>query len=271
MSRVPLAVTTSGKPEGLLPKARAAAREWGVPFVPRPRNGPFGALLDTVAEAFIVFGRDPSGLETVLLTDREGSLGFSGGMGHLRRLRLQSGAGEQQPDAFVRVAELRPGDSVLDCTLGLAADALVTSLVVGPSGRVVGLEKSLALYAVVSEGLKRYELGPDSCRIEVVHADAHAYLKALPAGAFDVVFFDPMFARPKKSQASFAVLRRYAEHAPLTPEALEEGRRVARRWVVVKGSRFSDDLMKLGLTPEPGTRSAELVWGRVAGRGAGAS
>lgn len=264
MGRVPLAVTTSGRPEGLIDKARAAASEWGLPFVHRPQKGSLGVLFDTVADAFIVFGRDSLGGETVLLTDKEGSLGFSGGMGHLRRLRLQTG--EQQPDAFVRVGELCPGDSVLDCTLGLASDALVTSLVVGPQGRVVGLEKSLALYAVVSEGLKRYDLGPDSCRIEVVHADAHAYLRTLPTGAFDVVFFDPMFARPKKSQAAFEVLRRYAEHAPLTPEALEEGRRVARRWVVVKGSRYSDDLKKLGLTPEPGTRSADVVWGRVSPR-----
>lgn len=266
MRRVPLAVTTSGRPEGLTEKARAAASEWGVPFIPRPRKGPLGALFESVADAFIVFGRDASGRETVVLTDREGSLGFHGGMGHLRRVRLQT-EDARNPDALVRVAELRPGDSVLDCTLGLASDALVTSLVVGPRGRVVGLEKSLALYAVISEGLKRYELGPDSCRIEMVHADAHAYLRAQPAGAFDVVFFDPMFSKPRKSQPAFEVLRRYAEHAPLTPETLEEGRRVARRWVVVKGSRHTDDLEKLGLSPEPGARYSDVIWGRAAGRG----
>lgn len=267
--KVPLAVTTSGRPEGLVEKARAAAKEWNVPFIPRGKGDPLGPLLDTAADALIVFGRDASGHETVVLTDKEGSLGFHGGMGHLRRLRLQNAV--QQPDAFVRVGELRPGDTVLDCTLGLAADALVTSLVVGPTGRVVGLEKSLVLYAVVSEGLKRYDLGPDSSRIDVVHADAHEYLKTQSSGSFDVVFFDPMFTRPKKSQAAFEVLRRYAEHAPLTREALEEGRRVARRWVVVKGSRYSDDLKKLGLTPEPSTRSADVIWGRAPGLDGGHS
>ncbi|XXF81348.1 class I SAM-dependent methyltransferase [Myxococcaceae bacterium GXIMD 01537] len=265
MTRVPLAVTTSGRPEGLIDKARAAASAWGLPFIPRPRSGTTSALLDTAAEALIVFGRDSLGGETVVLVDREGTLGFTGGMGHLRRLRLRNA--EQSPDAFIRVAELRPGDAVLDCTLGLASDALVTSLVVGPSGRVVGLEKSLPLYAVVSEGLRRYDLGPDSCRIETVRADAHTFLQAQPSGSFDVVFFDPMFARPRKAQPAFEVLRRYAEHAPLTPETLEEGRRVARRWVVVKGARYSDDLRKLGLLPEPGPRTADIVWGRIAGLG----
>jgi hypothetical protein len=171
---------------------------------------------------------------------------------------------EGEPDTFVRVAELRRGDAVLDCTLGLAQDALVASLAVGPEGRVVGVEKSLALYALVSEGLKGYELGPDSCRVEVVHADASEYLRSLPARSFDVVCFDPMFARPQKAQPGFDVLRRFAEHAPLTPEALAEGRRVARRWVVVKGSRYSDDLKKLGLSPEPGSRYTEVAWGRAA-------
>jgi hypothetical protein len=265
-NRVPLAVTTSGKPdEALTQKARAAASAWGLPFIARRKKEPIGPLLGTVADAFLVFGRESTGQETVVLLDAEGSFGFSAGMGHLRRLRLQQK--DQQPDALVRVAELRPGDTVLDCTLGLAQDALVTSLVVGPTGRVVGLEKSLALYAVISEGLQRYDLGPDSSPIEVVHADAAQHLKTLPTGAFDVVFFDPMFAKPRKSQPAFEMLRRYAEHAPLTPETLEEGRRVARRWVVVKGARYSDDLKKLGLTPEPGTHHTDVIWGRVAGRG----
>jgi 16S rRNA G966 N2-methylase RsmD len=99
--------------------------------------------------------------------------------------------------------------------------------------------------------------------VEVVHADAREYLRTLSARSFDVVFFDPMFARPRKAQPGFDVLRRFADHAPLTLETLEEGRRVARRWVVVKGAKYSDDLKKLGLTPEPGSTYTDVVWGRV--------
>jgi hypothetical protein len=256
--RVPLAVTTSGKPEEtLVARARDSAREWNLPFIPRRKKEPIGPLLQSKADALLVFER-----EGVTLWDQEGSFSFNPGMAHLRRLRILSGQ-EGGEDALVRVAELRAGDHFLDCTLGLGQDALVAAVVVGPRGRVVGLEKSLALYAVVSEGLAAYDYGPQSCRVEPVHADSHAYLRSLPSGSFDVVLFDPMFEKPKKSQPAFEMLRRFAEHAPLTPETLEEARRVARRWVVVKGSKYSDDLKKLGLEAEPGSRYTSMIWGRV--------
>ncbi|WNG17342.1 class I SAM-dependent methyltransferase [Cystobacter fuscus] len=255
--RVPLAVTTSGKPkEALILQAREAARAWGLPFIPRRKKAPLGPLLQTAAEALLVFEREGE----VSLWDAENSFSFNPGMAHLRRLRWLEG---DRSDALARVAELREGDHVLDCTLGLGQDALVAAVVVGQQGRVVALEKSLALYAVVSEGLKIYDAGPESCRVEPVHTDAHAYLRTLPPGSFDVVCFDPMFEKPKKSQPAFEMLRRFAEHAPLTPEVLEEARRVARRWVVVKGAKHSEDLRKLGLEAEPGSRYTSVIWGRV--------
>ncbi|MCE9671135.1 class I SAM-dependent methyltransferase [Myxococcus stipitatus] len=256
MSPVPLAVTTSTKVDDAQTReARAVAARWGLPFLPRRAKESVAPWLGTRVEALLVVGGDG-----VTLWEPEGSFGFHAGMAHLRRMRVRAG----EPDTFVRVAELRPGDSVLDCTLGLGQDALVASLAVGPAGRVVGLERSLPLCVVAGEGLRRYARGEDSCAVEVVHADAREYLRTLPSGAFDVVFFDPMFAKPRKAQPAFEVLRRFAEHAPLTPETLAEGRRVARRWVVVKGAKYTDDLRKLGLTEEPLSRFADVVWGRVA-------
>lgn len=256
----PLAVTTIDKPApALVGYARRRAEDWGLPFWGRTRGASIHSLeeaLGTVAEALLVFGR-----EGLTLWDREGRLRFHPGMAHLRLLRLEAG----EEDTFVRVAELRAGDRVLDATLGLGQDALVAARAVGPAGRVVGVEKSLPLYAVVSEGLRGLERGQRACGVEAVHADARDHLKDLPDSAFDVVFFDPMFERPRKAQPGFEVLRRYAEHAPLTPELLAEARRVARRWVVVKSSRHSDDLKKLGLMPEPGSRYASVVWGKLPG------
>jgi 16S rRNA (guanine1516-N2)-methyltransferase len=258
--RVALAVTTSGQTrEAILLRARQAALAWGVPFLPRRKREPLGPLLATAAEALLVFEREGE----VTLWDAENSFSFHPGMAHLRRLRWLAG---DPSDALVRVAELRPGDHFLDCTLGLGQDALVAAVVVGTRGRVVALEKSLALYAVVSEGLKAHDAGPESCRVETVHADAGEYLRALPSGAFDVVYFDPMFDKPKKSQPAFEMLRRFAEHAPLTPEVLEEARRVARRWVVVKAGKHSADLRRLGLEAEPGSRYTSVIWGRVPAR-----
>lgn len=255
MPPVSLAVTTSTKvDDAQVREARDVAARWGLPFLPRRSREGIAPWLGTKAQALLVVGGDG-----VTLWEPEGSFGFHAGMAHLRRMRLREG----EPDTFVRVAELRPGDAVLDCTLGLAQDALVASLAVGPTGRVVGLERSLALCAVAGEGLRRYERGPDSCAVEVLHTDAREHLKSLPSQSFDVVFFDPMFAKPKKAQPAFEVLRRFAEHAPLMAETLEEGRRVARRWVVVKGARYTDDLRKLGLATEPGSRFSDVAWGRV--------
>lgn len=259
-TRVPLAVTTSGMArEAVIVRAREAARAWGLPFLVRRKKEPLGPLLATAAEAVLVFERDGE----VTLWDAEASFSFHPGMAHLRRLRWLAG---ERGDALARVAELRPGDHVLDCTLGLAQDALTAALVVGREGRVVGLEKSLALFAVISEGLKAHDAGPESCRVETVHTDAHAFLRAQAPASFDVVCFDPMFEKPKKSQPAFEMLRRFAEHAPLTAEVLEEARRVARRWVVVKGARHSEDLRKLGLEAEPGSRYTSVLWGRVPAR-----
>lgn len=255
-----LAVTTSGQTrEAIALRAREAARAWGIPFLVRRKKEPLGPLLATVAEALLVFEREGH----VSLWDAENSFSFHPGMAHLRRLRWLAG---DHSDALARVAELRPGDHLLDCTLGLGQDALVASVVVGTRGRVVALEKSLALYAVVSEGLKLHDFGPESCQVETVHTDAWEYLRAQPSGSFDVVYFDPMFDKPKKSQPTFEMLRRFAEHAPLTPEVLEEARRVARRWVVVKAGKYSEDLKRLGLETEPGSRYTSIIWGRVPAR-----
>jgi 16S rRNA (guanine1516-N2)-methyltransferase len=253
----PLAVTLSGRAEATVEaEARAAAASLGVPFLPRPRKGPLHALLGTHAGALLVFSRD-----AVTLVDSGGQLSFHAGMAHLRMQRLASGEG----DTLVRLAGLAPGEAVLDCTLGLGQDALVAARAVGPSGRVVGLEKSLPLFAVLSAGLRRTGAFPDACAVEVHHADADAFLRAQPAGAFDVVLFDPMFDAPKKSQPAFELLRRHAEHAPLAPETLAEARRVARRRVVVKAGRYTPGLQRLGLVPRATSRYADVVWGVLEG------
>lgn len=254
-----LAVTTSGsEPEALEGRARAAAQRWALPYVARRRKEPLEKMLGGAADAFLVFER-----EAVALWDREGPLRWHPGLALLRLKRIEAG---ETDDTFARVADLREGDQVLDCTLGLAQDALVAARVVGPTGRVVGLEKSLALYAVVSEGLARYELGPKSARIEAVHADAAEFLKRAEPKSFDVVIFDPMFEKPRKAQPSFEVLRRWADYTPLSLETLEQARRVARRWVIVKAAKYSHELKRLGVDPFPTSRFSDVAWAREPAR-----
>jgi 16S rRNA (guanine1516-N2)-methyltransferase len=253
-------VTVSGKPdEALLAHAQGRAIEWGLPFFPRGRKEPIGPMLGAVADALLVFGR--LGLT---LRDRQGQLAFGPALGVPRVRQMDAGVEE---DSLMRHAQLRPSESVLDCTFGLGADALVAARAVGTQGRVVGLEKSLPLFALAQEGLRSFEVGPRSCPIEVRHEDAAELMKHLSDASFDCVLFDPMFGRAKRSSPQFEMLRRYADHSPLTQQMLVDAQRVARRCVVVKGARYSDDLKKLGLKSEPASRQAPVLWARLPGIG----
>ncbi len=261
--RWPLAVTTSdrGDTRELARRAQAAAAEVGVPYLERTHKRSLASMLADTAEALLVMEAG-----AVSLVDARGSLRFSPGLAHLRVKQLDAGVHE---DMLLRVSGLREGERVLDCTLGLAADAQVAARLVGPTGALTALEKSPALYLLARYGLETLPPHPRACAIQVVHADAHAYLRTLPSGAFDVVLFDPMFARQRKSSVAFETLRRHADYAPLTRETVAEAQRVARRVVVLKGSRYSSDFKKLGLRAEPARPNATVLWARLPGDGSG--
>jgi predicted O-methyltransferase YrrM len=251
-------VTTSERyaPE-LAERARRAATEVGVPYLERTPKRSLVSMLADTADALIVLEAG-----AVSLVDAQGSLRFSPGLAHLRVKQLDAGVHE---DMLLRIAEPREGERVLDCTLGLGADAQVAARLVGPSGALTALEKSTALYLLARHGLETLTPHPRACPLQVVHADAGEYLRALPTGAFDVVLFDPMFERQRKSSVAFETLRRHADYAPLTRETVAEAQRVARRVVVVKGSRYSSDFKKLGIRAEPARPNATVLWARLPG------
>jgi SAM-dependent methyltransferase len=257
---VRLAVTTGlvPRPEDLR-EAEGAAQRHGLPLAPR-RGRPLAEVLaSSGAGALLVVGARRA---AIFLDGRERE--WQPGMAALRLRRLRQGerGSRRTRDGFLEAAALRRGESVLDCTLGLAGDALVAAAAVGPGGRVVGLETSPALAALVSEGLR---LLPDEAagRIEVRAADALAALSALPARSFDLVAFDPMFRAPRPQAPSFDLVRRLGDPSPLAPAALAEARRVAGRAVLVKDGVPGWDLARLGLTPLPGARGAKRLFARV--------
>ena len=160
------------------------------------------------------------------------------------------------------VAEIRPGDLVVDATLGLGADALAVAAAAGPTGRVIGLEASPALAALVDEGLRRLDAEP-ARRIEVRVGDHLALLEGLPPRSHDVVLFDPMFRHARLAPDGFDLLRALADPRPLTLAALAAARRVARRWVVVKDGAPGWDLARLGLAPLASARGAHRYHARL--------
>jgi 16S rRNA (guanine1516-N2)-methyltransferase len=245
--------------------ARAAAARFGLPFVARG-NSPQAAIASRAgADVLVVLSArdatlvvlDPSGAETPTR--------WSAGMGALRARRAATrGAGRGVPtdrDPFLEATGIRPGDAVLDCTLGLGADALVAAVAAGPSGRVVGIESSHALAAWVEGGLRR--AGGPARRVEVVAGDHAAVLDRLPDASFDVVVFDPMFRHARAEPGGFGPVRRLADARPLSAAAVARARRVARRWVVVKDGAPGWDLARLGLVPLPSARGAHRYYARL--------
>jgi hypothetical protein len=135
---------------------------------------------------------------------------------------------------FVRA--LGPCDSVVDCTLGLANDALHAATVLGCS--VLGVEGSPVIHALLEEGLPRLSLSHlAALRIRLIQGDALEVLRRLDDRSHDVVLLDPMMGRPGKSAPSFEILRAFAVPEQASTELLREAGRVARARVVLKLGR----------------------------------
>ncbi|OAT81401.1 class I SAM-dependent methyltransferase [Desulfotomaculum copahuensis] len=172
-------------------------------------------------------------------------------------------------DQMIKAMELLPGDAILDCTLGLGTDAVVASFVSGADGRVTGLEASPLLAALVAYGLAHYGvehvpgLLPAMRRVEVLTCDHRSCLTGLPANSFDLVYFDPMFRRPRRRSAAIEPLRLLADPAPLSLRAVELARRVARRRVVIKERRGSAEFARLGVDRIEGGRYSPVAYGVI--------
>lgn len=191
---------------------------------------------------------------------------FHRGMSELRMLNLVRSGN----DPLIAAMGLSKGMSVLDCTLGLAADALVAAFVVGDSGRVLGLESSPLVCAITRWGIieltdtsldVRPESNQAARRIEMLHADHCDFLKSLPDRSFDVVYFDPMFRRGKSASAGILPLRSFADHRPLDEESLRQAMRVARFRVVVKEAHGSREFSRLGIKTMGGGRYSPVQYG----------
>lgn len=233
------------------------SRELECPFIPRKGRSLAALQAETGAGAVLVVGGRRVSL---FYAGRE--FFFHPGMAKLRIRELRTG----KTDQMVKAMDLRPGDRVLDCTLGLAADALVASYVVGERGRVLGLEASRPLAVIVRHGLATYsgerpDLIAAMRRIEVRHADHRTFLARVPDGAYDIVYFDPMFRRPLHRSSAMEPLRPLAEAAPLDIAAIAEAKRVAARRVVVKERRDSPEFARLGLARVQGGRYAPVAYG----------
>lgn len=238
MENDPKYVVTTSRRAGseVLALARDKAAEWNLPYVDRAGV----SLVDAVGDVDAVFIFNSEGMS---LSTGESSLRFSLGTAVLRLQSIARG----EPETLMRAADLQPGDKVLDATLGLGHDSLVTARAVGPTGSVTGVESSWPLFILFKEGLLHYEAGDESAVVQPIFDDSRRFLASAEESSFDVVILDPMFANPKRSDGNFEVLRKFANPSSLDAEWVQAARRVAKRCVVVKSEREASWFSSEGL------------------------
>lgn len=247
----PAIVTTPRRPATAdVAEARAEAERLGLACVERRSRSRERLVAETGASAILSVAR---GDRALWMPGMRQPWRFHGGMAVLRIRRLLAAV---EPDPFLLACDLRPGDSFLDCTAGALADAIVAAHAVGSGGRVVAVEASPLLHAVVAHGAAHVRFGEAPIddaldRIEVRLADHLELLRKLPDRSFDVVYFDPMFCVGTRAPPGFDVVRALADPRPLEAEALAEAMRVARRRVVVQDRRAGGALERLAIPELP--------------------
>ncbi len=239
--------------------ARQVAEKLQIPFVPRG-TASIEVLWEAYQVEFVLIARKGQ----LILETPEGEMFFHPNMAHLRVRNLRLG----QPDHMVTAMGLLPGMSVLDCTLGFGADAIVASFAAGAEGRVTGIEVSPLVSTVVGYGLahfraENYPIQEAMRRIQVVSTDYLSYLQSQPDDSVDVIYFDPMFRHPLQTSANINPLRCVADHRPVSPAAIIEAKRVARHRIVLKENSRSREFSRLGFPHIVGGRYSHVHYGMM--------
>lgn len=238
--------------------AQKASQEVGGTYVPRRKRSIAELMQSYQANQVIVMADDRIYLHV------EGAphpLYFHPHTAYMRIQQLRRGA----RDWLREWSGVEEGDTVLDCTLGLAKDAILFSYWVGQKGRVVGLESQAALAYVVREGMKRYRCDSQEVleaisRVEVIHAEHLSFLRSCPDESFDLVYFDPMFRDPMWDTDSMNLIRKVANCAPLRKESIQEALRVARKKVILKERPGSAEFARLGFQ-QVYTKGGKIAYG----------
>ncbi len=213
-------------------KARELAASQGLIY--RERKDISAANLLQNGQYLIVYTQQGPEIVT-----KDGTHRFHLSMAQLRIENLIKGGQDHFIQALGRKRPLR----ILDCTFGFGSDALTASWYLNREGTVTGVESSLPMYIAGSWGCREFihenpEVTAALRRITVIHASYQEYLKKIPKGAYDVIYFDPMFAHPVMASPQFHPVRQVLNHEPLEADILELARQKAGNRVVVKGRAF---------------------------------
>jgi 16S rRNA (guanine1516-N2)-methyltransferase len=160
------------------------------------------------------------------------------------KMRYRAQHAGLRSELIARAMGSRPQDhpSIIDATAGLGRDSFILATL---GFEITLLERSEVLYHLLDEALKRAQpaLPEIIARMQLIHADAIQWLKALPeAKRPDIIYLDPMFPERKKSASvkkEMAIMQELlgkdTDHALLFTTALA----CAKRRVVVKRPRLA--------------------------------
>lgn len=238
-------VTTGGRTtEEYIKKAMEVATDLQIPYISR-RKQSLQSLYKQYNPVVIV------GKEGIRLyhQDAKEPYFFHPNLAMVRVKRLMN----HEHDAFIEIAQLKQGDTLLDCTLGYASDSIVASYIVGDAGRVMGVEASPILAYLTKLGLQSWEgqnreIQAAMQRIEVIEANHDCYLRSLPSKSVDVVYFDPMFEESIGESTALQTLSPFTVYSQLTGDIIDEAKRVARKKVILKDHFRSERFQQLGFT-----------------------
>ena len=256
---MPQFVTTIKAADPLLvDRARAAASELNLRFFERSDI----SIADHIIENQVALVFEKRGLA---LHSQQGIHRFHLNLAGLRIINIERGLADNMAVAMA----LRPGKRVLDCTLGLASDAIVTSYIVGDSGRVHGCEQSTLLHYVTKNGLANYStIKPalDSAlrRITSSLGNCHDILESIAPKSFEVIYFDPMFEQPQHKSSAFTPLRNIVCNLPLAAATLELAIVKTAERVVIKLERHYHS--QLVFDDIIGGKNAAIRYGVIYGR-----
>ncbi len=233
--------------------------ESGFPYIPRNRHSLEVLQQENQADGVVVWSN-----EGPVLYSQGDKFFFHPSMA---KNRLAAYRKQGTDDPFVNACGIENGDKLLDCTLGLGADAIVASYFT-PHGTVVGLESSTAIAPVVKWGMKLYNsqmswLNEAVNRIKVINSEHYEFLAGLANKSFDIVYFDPMFRQPLLKSQAISPLRSLANPLPLDLAAIEQACRVAQKRVVIKERAEGTELQRLGCSTIISGKHRKIAFGVI--------
>lgn len=251
-----IAVTTSQDREHLIHIAQNISKETGINYLPRNNRSLENIKIKYNLCHLLVVQEDK------IIVDNQ--YFFHPGMAIPRIKMLKKG----ELDPMVQAMDIKEGDSILDCTLGMANDAIVAGFVVGTRGKVIGIESSPIIYVVTKWGLANYQRGSKDSQkamnsICVINDYYQDYLQKLPENSFDVVYFDPMFELPLLRSNGIQGLRSFANYEKVNKNIMELAKKVARKRIVIKDWKYGHLLEELGVKTIIGGKYSRVKYGYI--------